>query len=327
MNFKISMQALSPPSTSTNTRPTCLFLNFYLRSKLSYFLVLPTLLPFQRWQLKLPRLRRNFTMNSNKVEQNLIESNLLMNKHQSNPHSNIESSNWGIRLSLKLPTQQICVLMTRSLNKARMEENSVNLQNHVTVDEITGSANALTRRKERVTPKRNRKSPPRNFQLLLLWAFNVQAMWKTPAFLLMWSWKCWMTELRLLHSLALVWTTITFCTSSSYWKVFTLLVNSYCHLPSSTEPRPTVLLIRSSTSTFSIMKQYLNCLNSKLMPLTCKDTTCLSAEIGYIRSTQMSSGIPHVGTTGMLAQWKSRSTIPHTFPRSPVARRLTFFLS
>ena len=97
-----------------------------------------------------------------------------MNKHQGNPHSNVENSNQRIRLSLKLPTQQIHILMTRSPNKARMEENPVNLQDHVTAEETTGSANALTRRKGRVSPKRNRKSPPRNFQLLLLQAFNMQ---------------------------------------------------------------------------------------------------------------------------------------------------------
>ena len=68
--------------------------------------------------------------------------------------------------------QQICILMTRSPNKARMEENPVNLQDHVTAEEITGSVNALTRRKGRVTPKRNRKSPSRNSWLLLLQAFQ-----------------------------------------------------------------------------------------------------------------------------------------------------------
>ena len=178
----------------------------------------------------------------------------------------------------------------------------MNLQNHVSAEEITGSANALTRRKGRVSPKRNRKSPSRNSQLLLLQTFNVQAMQKTPTFLLTWSWKCPMAELRLLHSSTPVQTTATFHTSSSYPKVFALLANSYHHLPSSTEPRPTVLLIRSSTSTFSITKEYLNHSNSKLTPSTCKDTICLSAEIGYIRSTQTSSGIPHVGATRTLAQ-------------------------
>ena len=152
--------------------------------------------------------------------------------------------------------QQICILMTRSPNKARMEENPVNLQNHVTAEEITGSANALTWRKRRVTPKRNRKSPPRNFQLLLLQAFNMQAMQKTSAFLLMWSWKCPMAEFRLLCSSTLVQTTVTFHTSFFYWKVFTLLVNSYCHLPSLMKPKLTASLVRSSILTFSITKEY-----------------------------------------------------------------------
>ena len=176
MNFKILMLASSLPSIIANTGSTHSFSNSYLRSRLSYFLIPPTLLLLQRQQLKPPRLKRNIAMNSNEVEQSLIKSNLLMNKHQGNPCSNIENSNWRIRPSLKLPTQQICVLMTRSPNKARMEENPVNLQDHVTVGEITGSVNALTRRKGRVTPKRNRKSPSRNFQLLLLQAFNTQAM-------------------------------------------------------------------------------------------------------------------------------------------------------
>ena len=114
--------------------------------------------------------------------------------------------------------------MTRSPNKEQMEENSMNLQDHVTVEEITGSANAMTRRKGRVTPKRNRKSPPRNFQLLLLQAFNMQAMQKTSAFLLMWSWKCSIAELKLLHSSTLVQTTVTFHTSSSYWGTCLLLI-------------------------------------------------------------------------------------------------------
>ena len=152
-------------------------------------------------------------------------------------------------------------------------------------------------------------------------------MQKTPTFSLMWSWECPMAKLGLLHSLTLVQTTVTFHTSSSYPKVFTLLVNSYHYLPSLTKPRPTVSLIRSSTLTFSITKKYLNCSNLKLTPSTCKDMICLSAEIGYIRSTQTSSGIPHVGATRMLAQQEPRSTTPHTFPRLLVAMRLTFFLS
>ena len=121
-------------------------------------------------------------------------------------------------------------------------------------------------------------------------------------------------------------TTVTFHTSSSYWKVFTLLANSYHHLPSMTESRPTVSLIRSSILTFLITKKYLNHLNLKLTLLTCKNTIHLSAEINYIRSIQMSSGIPHVGATRMLAQQKSRSTMPYTFPKLLMARRLTFLL-
>ena len=164
--------------------------------------------------------------------------------------------------------------------------------------------NAPTRTRARATPRKNRKSlPHRIFQLLLLWAFNMQAMWKTPIFSPTWSWKCLVAEPRQPHSSIPELTALISHTNFSSWKAFTLLTNNHYHHPNSLmELRCTVLLIRSSTLTFSITKKYLNCLNSKLMPSTCKDMTCLSAEIGYIRSTQTSSGIPHVGTTRMLAQ-------------------------
>ena len=112
-----------------------------------------------------------------------------------------------------------------------------------------------------------------------------------------------------------------------------LLLKGFCpvseQLPPSTfinRTKTHCLLIKSSTLTFSITKEYLNYLNLKLTPSTCKDTTCLLGEIGYIKSTQLFSGIPHVSATRMLAQQKSRSTIPPTFPRLLVVRRLTFFL-
>ena len=95
-NFKILMQDFNQQFTTASTESTCSFANSYLRFRMNYSLRQLNSLLSQRWLLKVPRLRENFTMNSNRQLWNWIENGPLMDKCL---HTNAKNSSQRTELS------------------------------------------------------------------------------------------------------------------------------------------------------------------------------------------------------------------------------------